>query len=222
MKSKKITITTAYINKLAKKYATTSELIKQVYDDMTEQGKNTAIITPEVLENQVIWMKEQGVVTFETYREKIDAIIKDVQKNNEIKASTNPVSDNELRRKLGYNNSDWRKLKITEKHMVVQLKKLIAEFVSNMIARSEKYDDTNFMQAAYYSELNERWKNFARNYAIREYPKANTHKNIRVRIIGLFEKKLGESLKEETPIEKVAEELTQDYDKGLVDGYTED
>lgn len=178
------------LGKIAKKYDFDFDLVKQIYNDMTEGGENIDLITMELLEKQIAWAKNEGAVTFEDYRAKIAAVIEDVKARNQIKPPTNEEEMNELRKKLGYNNKEWRQVRIIERQMGDQLKKLILEFMAGALAADDKSIMEKPTESDLFKALDTRWRNYARNYVIREYPRANTHKAMRTRITELFEKKL--------------------------------
>lgn len=190
-------VTKTNIKSLSKEIGYSVTFLQHVYDQMTIGNPKADEIGLAELKTQMQWVSEQNIVTTEMYDVKIESMIEYMKKTQEkSKDDADALEMNELRKKLGYTNKEWRQAKIVENHLRKQLKNLIEEFMGQAVTKEINLKETpeKIRETIAFQRIDRRWREFARNYAIREYPKANTHKEIRTRLTGLFDKKLFEAL----------------------------
>lgn len=180
---------------LATKYSLDPIFVAEIYLDMMGSTKEGEVITDAIFAKQLEWVKQNNLTNLTAYREKIKSIIAEAQIMRQMNnRPANEMESNELRKKLGMNNRDWKKTKVLEKQMGEQIKKYILALMAENITSDEPLTVDNFETNLQFLEVNKRWKETARNYFITEYPKAKNHAEIRTRILGLLEKKMKEYL----------------------------
>lgn len=185
------------IVELAKKLEMDNQFVSEIVDIIYNNGEPEDIpLTIEMLEKHFEWVKKEEITTTEQYQDIMD----EVKRQNEMITSLdkNDVSSEEMRKKLGYNKNDWKKITSLETVMVNELKKLILEYMSINIMIPEALNIDTATDSHSFIAINGRWKAFARNYLIPNYPGATDvkkGKSMRMRLIGLFETKLLAALK---------------------------
>lgn len=191
-------------NKALQDFARTTKItygnIKKIYNHMEAHKQPDSPIELKLLEETVQWMEANGIKTFEQYEDSYNKSLEIMRKATSLDRTE--VSDDDLRKKLGYNNSQWKILKGLEKTMSIELKKLIIEFISSAVVNNKNLKPEEVLNDLYYKELDLRWRNFSRNYLIPNYPGANKNKDLRTRITGLFSTKLLEALDRKVSPEK--------------------
>lgn len=158
-----------------------------------EQGD--AKLTIEMLEKHLGWVKSEEIISTEQYQD----IVNEVKRQNEMITSleSDVVTREEMRKKLGYNNSEWKKIESLEKTMITEIKKLILEYMGINLLVPEALKADTLKDNPTYIAMDKRWREFARNYVIPNYPGAigKKGKSMRTRMTGLFSTKLIEALK---------------------------
>lgn len=182
-------LTRKNLREICTKHPFPYEMVKNVYDILLANVTEDKIVTQQDFELHLAWMASNNIKNLDEYHE----MVSNFKKLNEEAVSNTRLTDNEMRKKLGYNNTEWKKVRELDRAMAGELKKLIIEFVAVNIANEVILDE--LAENASFKKLDVIWRNFARTYLIPNYPRAKNDPAIIAKIIGLFQAKLREALK---------------------------
>lgn len=181
------TITDDHLMKLASTTTLSYPLIKGITRNLDisleQSGKK---LTLSMLEKHLEWVIDNNITHIDSYMALLSKYNKGEEKENAI------IRDNELRKKLGYNNSEWKTVKALERNMVIKLKSLLSEY----IARDINVKGDKDKEEANLKNYDTLWRNHARGYLIPNYPRAKHDPKVRIKILGLFLDKLKELTKD--------------------------